>query len=81
MTESGLAEFIPQAQVTTPRVLAALTKLLHPSSFGSMNSYAAAAKCQQALVAALAKHNTRQAADIMLFFAGYGWDHLPGSTS
>lgn len=87
MFEAGFAEFIYHHDVTPDRVQAKLSKLLNPQPDPTdpdarhAGSYVAAARRQQALVRTLSKHNTETAADMLLFFARYGWNHLiPAST-
>eukprot|EP00775_Hariotina_reticulata_P009043 gene9043-9214_t len=75
---AGMAEFVPQYQVTAAKIQALLHRMLHSQHSGK---YQAAAARMKALVNTLAKHNTASAADMLEFYAEYGWDHLiPAST-
>jgi hypothetical protein len=70
---AGMAEFVPHPQVTAPKIQELLHLMLHNQH---SSTYQAAARRMKALVSTLAKHNTNAAADMLEFFAEYGWDHL-----
>eukprot|EP00879_Flechtneria_rotunda_P003638 GHRR01003875.1.p1 GENE.GHRR01003875.1~~GHRR01003875.1.p1 ORF type:complete len:398 (+),score=120.19 GHRR01003875.1:964-2157(+) len=73
LREQGMAEAIRHTDVTAARVQALLDKMLNPAS---LELYVANARRLQALVHTLTRYNTAAAADMLEFFAHYGWDHL-----
>jgi hypothetical protein len=73
LQEAGMAEAMRQHLLTADNARALLFHMLSPTT---AEPYRAAARKMQALVRALNRTNTAAAADMLEFFAQYGWDHL-----
>jgi hypothetical protein len=73
LQEAGMAEAMRQHLLTADNARELLFHMLNPST---AEPYRAAARKMQALVRAIDRTNTAAAANMLEFFAQYGWDHL-----
>jgi hypothetical protein len=73
LQEAGMAEAMRQHLLTAGNARDLLFHMLNPAT---AEPYREAARKMQALVRALDRTNTAAAADLLEFYAQYGWEHL-----